>query len=264
LNLHDIINLIQQGKYSDAESNIEELENSSLRYSLRSKIKELNGLFDEALILAGKSIELADDNSELIYGLVAQAYAHWRLNQYQLGMNSIENGLKNVLVCENNPKRMKHKGNLLNIQGLIFWEVNDLGSSLSSFQGSLVLREALSDFVDISYTLNNIGNVYLKKNDIDNAKKMYNKALELREKIAYLPPLAGSYNAMGRLFDALNEFDTARQWHQKCLDTWNEVGNNQFIGKSLRFLGINAYNRQSLEEAKNYLSDGFKAFSFNW
>ena len=256
----DINNLIQQGRYSDAESALDELTNLSLKYSLRSKIKELNGYFEEAIILAGKSVELARCGSELVSGLVSQAYAHWRLNQYHLGMNSIEKGLHAVLDVENNPNRMKCKGNLLNIQGLIFWKMNELEKSLKSFQSSLVLREALSDFVDISYTLNNIGNVYLKNNDHVKANIMYRKAMELREKIGYLPPLAGSYNAMGRLFDSLKEFDEAKMWHQRCLEAWKEVGNNQFIGKSLRFLGINAHNRQCLEESNSYLSDSVKLF----
>lgn len=260
MNLSDINNLIQQGRYSDAESSVEEFMSLSLKYSLRSKLRELNGYFEDALILAGKSIETAKSNSELVSGLVVQAYAHWRLNQYQLGINSIEKGLHESLDVENNPDRMKHRGNLLNVQGLIFWKMNDLEKSLYSFQSSLVLREALSDFVDISYSLSNIGNAYLKKNDNDNAEIMYKKALEIREKIGYLPPLAGSYNAMGRLFDSLKEFDKAKRWHQKCLDTWNVIGNNQFIGKSLRFLGINAHNRQCFEESNNYLSDSIKLF----
>ncbi len=260
MNLSNIINLIQQGKYSVVESCIDDVKSISLKYSLRSKNKELNGYYEDALILAGKSIELAQIASELVHGYIAQAYAHWRLNQYQLGINSIEKGLDQVSNIENNVVRMRLKGKLLNIQGLIYWKMNDAERSLFSFRRSLALREALSDFVDTSYSLNNIGNVYLTTGDAENTKIMYHKALELREKIGYLPPLAGSYNAMGRMLDSLSDFDEARKWYQKSLDTWIEIGNSQFIGKSLRFLGINAYYRKNMEETKKYLSDSIDRF----
>ncbi len=260
MNLSYINNLIQQGKYSEVESCIDDVKSMSLRYSIKSKIQELNGSFEDALILAGKSIELAKNDSEIVDGFIAQAYAHWRLNQYQLGLNSIEKGLDLTSNIELNTMRMRLKGNLLNIQGLIYWKMNDVEKSHSSLNSSLTLREALSDFVDISYTLNNIGNVYLTSGDTEKTEIMYQKALELREKIGYLPPLAGSYNAMGRMLGSLNEYDGAREWYLKCLDTWIEVGNNQFIGKSLRFLGINAYNRNHMKEAIKYFSDSIDMF----
>lgn len=201
---------------------------------IQSRIFELNGQFDRALMLATQAQEVLE-GEDLAFAHISAAYANWRLNRYENGFLSCK--IARELLGSNNDYLIS---NLLNIEGLLYWKQgNHLEKALQCFNHAAELRLDGNWKSAYGYSLNNLGNTYLKLGRYDECLKYYSKAFDLRNSLGSIPAIAASHNSLGRYHDAIGQFDQAKTYHRQCLKLWQKVGNIQFIAKAHRFLGIN-------------------------
>jgi len=251
-----VADLIAQGRYEEALDQAKLLgDHWNLIY--QSRVEELTGHFEQALVTAQRSEKTATSDEDHIATAVAKAYACWRLFKFDIGhsvLDTVEPLVSKTV--SSNP----WSATFYNIRGLLFWKAGQLDSALTDFEYSLNLRRKMNLTSAIGYSLNNLGNTYLKMNDLPHAEQYYTESLRIREKLGHHPALAASQNSFGRLEDQRGNHDQAFEHHHRCLEIWQEVGNTQFIAKAYRFLAINAYYRKS-KDRDSYLNQSDQLFT---
>ena len=263
MTLTEVQDLISHGLYDKAIEIIES-EAKNIRYSIcKSRIKELNGQFDEAISIAREALNraiMSYNNIDTIEAISALSYGLWRVFNFDGGLDYITRASDYFEKDEDSTEYKAALGTLHNIHGLILWKKNYLDASLTEFSLGLDYRKEVADLSPVSYSLNNMGNAYLSMKHFDFSEKYYQEALNIRTEIGTKPGIAASYNSLGRLYDAKQEFDTALGYHKKSLELWEEIGNHQFIAKSYRFLGTHYLAKRDVEKANEYLRPALDLF----
>jgi tetratricopeptide (TPR) repeat protein len=231
--------------------------------ALKSRIRELNGYFDEANSLAGKALAWSEANNSILGkmgALVALSYVKWRQFEFANCYKLINQGLElsskehNVVAVE------KIEASLLNIQGLTNWKESKINQALSCFERSLAIRKNHNLMPEIGYSLNNIGNAYLLAEDYSKADDYFQQALKLRLELGLNPSIAASFNSLGRYYASVEDHSLAMIYHFKSLALWEKINNKQFIAKSYRFIA-NSYRLQNeLNAAQVYFDKSLQLF----
>ncbi len=257
MTLKEVEDFTSHGLYEEAIKIIES-DPKNIRYAVcLSRIKELNGHFDEAISISRNALNQAIfsfDNVATIHAISALAYGLWRVFNFEGGINYIDQASDYL---NSNDESIEYKsviGTLHNIRGLILWKNSNLDDALTEFSTGLNYRKEVEDPSPISYSLNNMGNAYLSMGHLDFSKKYFEDALEIREELGTKPGIAASYNSFGRLYDLKREYDIALGYHTKSLELWEEIGNHQFIAKSYRFIGTHYLSMRNVEKANEYLN----------
>lgn len=257
MTLKEVEDFISHGLYDKAIEIIES-DPKNIRYAVcLSRIKELNGHFDEAISIARKALNqaiMSFDNVATIHAISAHAYGLWRVFNFEGGINYIDQASDYFNVNDESKEYKAVIGTLHNIRGLILWKNNSLDDALTEFLTALNYRKEVEDMSPISYTLNNMGNAYLTMGHLDFSQKYFEEARNIREELGTKPGIAASYNSFGRLHDMKKEYDTALQYHTKSLELWEEIGNHQFIAKSYRFIGTHYLSMRNVDKANENLN----------
>ena len=221
-----------------------------------SRIQELTGHFERSLETADKLLEMVQKgNNEHQLGIVAKAYALWRLARFEEALVLLNSNIEDVSSSE---ETFSH---LYNVRGLIFWKLGDNRSALQDFQRAVNLRKSSNLMGHLSYSMNNIGNTYLNMGNMDSALDYYSESLKLRKELKINPGIAASYNSFGRYYEKTGNKEMALENYTKSLEIWSNVGNNQFIAKSYRFLGTFYIKVEKYESGLEYLRKANDLFS---
>ena len=221
-----------------------------------SRIQELSGLFERSLETADRLLNMVHKgNNEYQFGIVAKAYALWRLARLEEALSLLNSNIDDVSSSE---ETFSH---LYNIRGLIYWKLGENRSALEDFNRAANLRKFNNLKGHLSYSLNNIGNTYLNMGNMDTAFDYYSQSLKLREELEIAPGIAASYNSFGRYYEKTGNKEMALENYNKSLEIWLKVGNNQFIAKSYRFLGTFYIKTEKYETGIEYLRKANDIFS---
>lgn len=270
----------------EAQKQCMNLENLIHREMYLSRIHELLGDFEKAHELAISALTAMEKKEEentveVLYGLIAAAYACWRLNEEHEGQFYVGRAEKilrryynidnpdYVTLVSDADDRLKEilsmDASLKNIQGLIVWKssINCINMELAKdlFLDAYEIREMLGERLAASYSLNNLGNTYMKLMEFEPAIKYFQQSLDIRKSLDNRPGIAASMNSLGRYYDGIGDFEQAKGYHEKCAVMWKEIGNPQFEAKAVRFLGINARYRKDMEQAKIYFDQALQIFN---
>ncbi|OLS19436.1 MAG: hypothetical protein HeimC2_41160 [Candidatus Heimdallarchaeota archaeon LC_2] len=263
MTLKEVHDFISHGFYDKALESMES-DPDDLKYIVcKSRIKELNGHFEEAITIARGALNQAImtfDNIAVINAISALAYGLWRVYNFEGALNYINQASDYFNKHDESIDYKIALGTLHNIHGLILWKNNNLDISLTEFSTGLEYREQVGELSPVSYSLNNMGNAYLSMGHLDYSEKYFQDAQKIRIELGTKPGIASSYNSLARLYDVKQKYNQAQEYHEKSLKLWKEVGNYQFIAKSYRFLGIHYLSIRDVEKANKYLQDALDLF----
>lgn len=269
--IHQIQELIDQSKYSQALAKIEKLDQkkkitlkTSLKYQLfKAKIFIRTGNFNQGLKIAQKvfgKIEREESESLTIDALIIQAEALWRLNRFQESVELIEKGEQLIRVIhELDPiKWSEKKAHFLWLKGLIFSDKNQLDKALSCYQQSLTIFVELEKKVNTAFCLNAIGGIYGKKGELHLALKQFQECLKICNEIDNKRGKALSLSNIGVIYRKLGELSLALDYCKQDLALKKELKEEREIAYSHCNLGVIYCLQGELELALEHIKKSLK------
>lgn len=205
------------------------------------------------------AIQLNDKRSE---ALSLSAIANSYKNQSQYGL-ALEYYKKVVQINSDDAIKISALSNL----GVVFSNVGDYSSALSSYYASLKILEGsiknekksdASDTIQIAGLLFSIGDVYLAKGQLSDALDNYYKAMKLGEQLQNEPLLRVVFMCIGKAYKTKNNYPEAISYLNKGLRL-SQKGNSEV--DEIEFLDqiANVYLEQgALDTAFDYAQRSMK------
>lgn len=269
--LNNIKRLKEDGMFAEALNQIKEVEDLYFKIEstktrdkhleleiLKSRILEMNGEFDKALIIANgvlNRLKEFDNKVLLIQGIIAKVYSLFRLAKIQEALDEISEGeiLINSLNDDQRAILKKDIAALTNLKGVVSFLKGQLDIALDCLQNSLIQREQIGNQQDIATSLNNIGLVYEAKGELAIALDYQQRSLKINMKIGNKYFIATSLNNMGVIFNSQGDHDAALEYFHKSVALREEIGNAVYTSGTIYRIILTYIDKNDLEKAGIFL-----------
>ncbi len=144
-------------------------------------------------------------------------------------------------------------GNLLNLKGLISWNLGRYEESSNYYLGALQIFEAIKDEDGVNKVYNNLGILNYQKGDFATALDYYNKARLYSERTSQTGALADVYDNIGIIYGVMK--DTVRDFEFKRKALWVNRQSNDLKRLLLSYsnLGTGFFNYGVYDSSRRYL-----------
>ena len=163
----------------------------------------------------------------------------------------------NLVVADQN--KLLEARTRLNL-GNIYYEHCEYETALNQFQESLSLykKNNETNFLNISYALNNIAVVYEELGYYTNAVACYLEALKIAHKINDLDGTATAFVNLGSFYDTIGVYDKALEYLTNALQLFKIENNNDGIAATLGNLSSTHLNLKDYNKALEYQLESLK------
>ncbi|MBI4726683.1 tetratricopeptide repeat protein [candidate division TA06 bacterium] len=126
---------------------------------------------------------------------------------------------------------------MLNMVGLISYEMGDLEKALKFYGESLEIARRNNEPQYIAMASGNIGNVYLETGRWDQAMECYQRALKESQRAGDKQAIAFGVGNIAIIYEKKGEYDKAMEWTRRQYDTFTELGDQVHLSVTLLNLG---------------------------
>ncbi|MCY3413144.1 MAG: tetratricopeptide repeat protein [Candidatus Heimdallarchaeota archaeon] len=221
----EIKKLMQEARYNEA---LKLLQDDSSQEALitTSVIFERKGKFRESLDLANKVFESVPIGSLLyLRALVNQAYAYWRLEDFESAFNSIDKGLS--LNIDNKDEFIRYISELYYVKGILHHLRNEFEPSEFNFKRAYELRLVYGDDTLISHVLNALGIIYDSQGETAKSLQTYEEALKLKEAQGNKQDISRTVHNIAKIYEIQGEYEKARSFNNRGMELAQEYGSNR-------------------------------------
>lgn len=264
----EIKELMQHGKYNRALEVIDELgeEDKLEGMILKSRILERTGEAKKSLEVAELAIKEGQTKGMKLHelkALISLGYGQLSVRNLAELTEVIQKGEQLLLDIKQEPQidRKECQGSLAYLQGYLHFYTGETKQSLTLFDKSLVIRQALDDQHDIVETLIAIGWVHSEvTGKLKLAFDFFKRSLTISEKLGNKTAIAYSLNRLGCYY--LNEwdFDEALSYFEKSLALYQELDNREWISGLSNNIALTYMWKEMYDLALNYFE---KALEIN-
>lgn len=269
--LNDIKSLKEEGRFTEALNQIQAMEDKFFKNEnaktgdkhleleiLKSRILEMTGEYNEALIVADRVLEVLKeiDNKILtVRGIIAKVYPLFRLAKNQEALDAISEGeiIINSLNDEQRALLKEDIAALMNTKGVVSLLKGRLDIALECLQNSLILREEIGNQLNIATSLNNLGLIYEAKGELSLALDYQQRSLSINTKIGNKYHIATSLNNIGVIFNSQGDPDAALEYFHKSVALREEIGNEVYTSGTIYRMILTYININDIEKAKFFL-----------
>ena len=203
------------------------------------------------LLLQNLKADQADDSPLKAQALLQIGLAHYCLGQFEKALNNYQQSLDLFINFDSKEKPAE----ILNLIGTLQKKQDNFELAEKYFKDGLAYAQKKYDQLGVGNSLNNLGVLFFQKNQLDTSLDYYLKSTEVKAAIGDTIGLSYNYDNLGMVYTKLGVYDSAEYYfglaaEYKLLIN-DEVGyaivkNN--IGEML--LEIN-----QLDKAENYFND---------
>jgi tetratricopeptide (TPR) repeat protein len=244
MDLRNIQQLIFQGKLDIAELEIDKIGEDGILDAnlLRCEIFIIIGKYDEAFDLANQVISLSkktDKPAEELKGYIVQAYALVRMSKYDEAIDALHS---TVTVLNTQRKLLELdvirniEGTIANLMGLANRYQGNLGKALEYYQNSLEIRKELKLQREEALTTQNIATVFQLKGELETALGFNLYSLNTFEEIGDVQFIAFTLHDIGLIYWMKGDHIQALEYLQKCLKIRTKIHNPFYTIDTLYYL----------------------------
>lgn len=154
---------------------------------------------------------------------------------------------------EENATYISHLAVLYNDIGLFYFSpINDYQKAHYFFNKGLKLAEQISDSMQITSLIANIGMTYLKEKDFKNALEYCEQGLELSTRLKNDIFSANITNNIAQIYEAQGNIETAREYYLKTLDIYIKQNSVYLIGRANKSIGDSWTAQKEYYKASNW------------
>jgi len=152
----------------------------------------------------------------------------------------------------------KEMANAMNTQGISYYIRSDYDNALEYYQGSLKLREEVSDNRGVSVSLTNIGMIYSIRGDYPTALEYYMRSLKIVEDISDKVIMASILNSIGKIYKYQGNYPRALNYYQQSYEISKENSDKKGMANILNNLGSIYMNQGLYPKAIDHYQRSFK------
>ncbi|MCB9224379.1 MAG: tetratricopeptide repeat protein [Crocinitomicaceae bacterium] len=139
-----------------------------------------------------------------------------------------------------------------NQKGNLLSDMAFLDSSLIFYEEALTIFKKQSDFEGIAKVTNNIGLAYTDKGDYLKAIDYYHQSIEQSEAINDLESLGDVYNNLGTLFTQIEDYEQALAYHEKAYEIRIKGDDPMRLSSVVLNMGRIYLTQDQLKKSRNY------------
>ena len=213
------------------------------------------GLFDEAISLSERALEVVTKDSEgqavilgnlgIIYHIRGKLDLAEEIHTKSLGI------YRNIGLIHGIADQC---GNL----GLIYRKRGELDKAEEMYIKVLDIEKQLGRPSSISNVFTSLGVVYEIKEELDKAEGMYKKALEIAEKFGLLDMMAMIYGNLGVIYRKRGELGKAEKIIKRAIEISEKLGDNNGMAKQYGNLGNIYLTKGELDKAEEMYKRSLK------
>lgn len=145
------------------------------------------------------------------------------------------------------------EGAALHTVGVAEYYSSNYAEALQSYLHGLEASEAVRNWEQAAYILNDIGVFHAKQGDHEKSAKTYKRALEYARQAGSREQEANSLNNLGQYYDQRNELDTARMLYESSAAIKRQMKDYFALAYNLDNIGGVLARMKRYDEAEDYL-----------
>ncbi|MBT1712234.1 sensor histidine kinase [Fulvivirgaceae bacterium PWU5] len=142
--------------------------------------------------------------------------------------------------------------------GVAEYYSSNYAEALQSYLHGLEASEAVQDWEQAAYILNDIGVFHAKQGDHEKSGKTYERALAYARRAGSREQEANSLNNLGQYYDQLNELDTARMLYESSAAIKRQMKDYFALAYNLDNIGGVLARMKRYDEAERYLMEALE------
>ncbi len=159
---------------------------------------------------------------------------------------------KNAINMAKNLQLDNQTANGLNILGVVYWQLCELGSAMDHLLEAKHIHEKNSNKIGTATTMTNIGLIYSYKSHYDKALEYFFEAFRIFENEDYKAGMAPTLNNIGIVHQNRQNYDLSEYYHNFSLEIKEELNDKKGMAFSFNNLGIVNQKREQYEKAIEY------------
>jgi tetratricopeptide (TPR) repeat protein len=255
------------------------------------------GLFDEAISLSERALEVVTKDSEeqaailgnlgivyhtrgkldlaeethtkslgiyrnigLIHGIADQCGNLGLIYRKRGELDKAEEMYITVLDIEKQLGRPSSIVNVFTSLGVVYEKKEELGKAEGMYEKALGVAEefGLLDMMAIIY--GNLGVIYRKRGELGKAEKIIKRAIEISEKLGDNNGMAKQYGNLGNIYLTKGELDKAEEMYKRSLKIAEKIGIPEEIAITYTNLGTVYEQKGNYKRAREYWEKGLNLF----
>lgn len=228
----------QQGELRLQTLNRLVYENSLLNFS-RAKLYA-----DEAYALA----ESLDNEEAQIETMIHYAMALITMRMYEEALETLERA-KALASAKNYEKLL---GDVLNTEGRVFYDMNDLPRAWEKFYQASKMREKSGDIVGRAASFNNLGLIELRQGNFQKALDLFERSYEGYVKAGHMGRAGLILGNIGGLYNSVENYERALHYLERAEAIFVEHGEVYQIASNLDAQGFAYAQVGELEKGLQY------------
>ncbi|MBL4634737.1 MAG: tetratricopeptide repeat protein [Kofleriaceae bacterium] len=219
---------------------------------LRAIIQRRQGKNQDALATAELALSNLESHTEALRERAAVLNEQGTILWNMNQLNGAIESYAESLVIYQNLCQPRQESNALNNMGIVFCALGEYEAGLAHYKSALSITQKMGDRVQVSVRLGNIGQTYAELGDYDRAEKYLLKSLKLSEDHNDWETLLDVLNSLGQVYLGKQQLDKARASLDRALEISLESRNHYQEIRALVYLGQVCLEQNLFPEALEF------------